>query len=129
MSKLRTIIRNGIVWFFLSLFCSPLLGFGFVGLLPSAADFMPVGYRPCPYCPRTVKVGKEICPYCHADLAGKDKTEKKAAKRSCLRRSLTSMLAVRYKENRPGVFGRSTLNPSFSKRAMSGETPGNFVLE
>jgi hypothetical protein len=71
--------HSGLLWFFFSLFCSPVLGFLVVGLLPSAADLMPVGYAPCPYCSRTVKVGREICPYCHADLIRKKMAEKKAA--------------------------------------------------
>ncbi len=71
--------HDGILWFFFSLFCSPLIGFFVVELLPSAADLTPVGYAPCPYCSRTVKIGRDICPYCHADLTGKGKAEKQAA--------------------------------------------------
>lgn len=71
--------HDGILWFFLSLFCSPVIGFFVVELLPSAADLSPVGYRPCPGCSRTVKIGKEICPYCGADLPGKCKPDKLAA--------------------------------------------------
>ncbi len=71
--------HDGILWFFFSLFCSPVLGFLVVALLPSANDLTPVGYMPCPYCSRTVKVGRETCPYCNADLTGKGKAEKKVA--------------------------------------------------
>ncbi len=71
--------HNGVLWFLFSLFCSPVLGFLVVGLLPSASYLTPVGYTPCPYCSRTVKVGREICPYCNADLTGKGKAEKKVA--------------------------------------------------
>ncbi len=71
--------HSGLRWFFLSFFCSPLIGYFVVELLPSAADLTPVGYAPCPYCSRTVKVGREICPYCNADLTGKGKAVKRAA--------------------------------------------------
>ncbi len=71
--------HDGILWFFFSLFCSPLLGFLFVGLLPSAADLMPVGHRLCPHCSRTVKVGRKTCPYCNTDLSGKAKVGMMAA--------------------------------------------------
>lgn len=71
--------HDGMLWFFFSLFCSPLIGFFVVELLPSADDLMPIGYRPCPHCSRTVKVGREICPYCNTDLAKRGITEKKAA--------------------------------------------------
>ncbi len=57
--------HSGLLWFFVSFFCSPLIGFLVVELLPSAADLTPVGYRPCPYC--------------NADLTRKPAAEKKAA--------------------------------------------------
>jgi hypothetical protein len=71
--------HSSALWYVFSLICSPLIGFFVVGLLPSATDLTPVGYRPCPHCSRTVKVGREICPYCHADLTGKGNIERKAA--------------------------------------------------
>ncbi len=71
--------HDGILWFFFSLFCSPVLGFLVVWLLPSARDLTPVGYMPCHFCSRTVRVGRKICPYCNADLTGKGKAEKKVA--------------------------------------------------
>ena len=71
--------HSGILWCVFSSICSPLIGFLVVELLPSAADLMPVGYRPCPYCSRTVKVGRVTCPYCNADLYERQKPEKRAA--------------------------------------------------
>ncbi len=71
--------HDGILWFFFSLFCSPVLGYLVVELLPSAADLMPVGYQPCPHCSRTVKAERETCPFCHTDLNKNEMSEKKAA--------------------------------------------------
>ncbi len=71
--------HRGMLWFGLSLICSPLVGFVVVTLLPSAADVTPVEYTWCRYCLRTVRVRTDICPYCHADLTGKGTAVKKAA--------------------------------------------------
>ena len=71
--------HSGILWCVFSSICSPLIGFLVVELLPSAADLMPVGYKPCPYCMQTVMIERKICPYCSADLSGQGKAEKKAA--------------------------------------------------
>ena len=71
--------HSNLHWYVFSLFCSPLIGFIVVALLPSAADLMPVGYKPCPYCMKTVMIERKICPYCSADLSGQGKVEKKAA--------------------------------------------------
>lgn len=71
--------HNNLHWYVFSLVCSPLIGFAVVAALPSAADLMPVGYKQCPYCTKTVMIGRKICPYCSADLSGQGKVEKKAA--------------------------------------------------
>jgi MFS family permease len=71
--------RSGMLWFGLSLICSPLIGFVVVALLPSTADLTPVEYTWCRYCLTTVRVRTDTCPYCHADLTGKDGAGKKAA--------------------------------------------------
>ncbi len=71
--------HSGLLWFFVSFFCSPLIGYFVVELLPSAADHAAVEYTWCRYCLRTVRVGTDICPYCHADLARKPAAQKKAA--------------------------------------------------
>ena len=71
--------HSGILWCVFSSICSPLIGFLVVELLPSAADLMPAGYQPCPYCMQIVMSERKICPYCKADLAGQGKVEKRVA--------------------------------------------------
>ncbi len=71
--------HNNLHWYVFSLFCSPLIGFIVVALLPSIADLTPAAYKQCAHCSNMVKVEEAICPYCNADLTGKGKAEKKAA--------------------------------------------------
>ena len=71
--------HDGTLWFLFSLFCSPLLGFLVVRLLPSAADLTPMGYHRCPDCSGVVKIERDTCPYCHGDVTRKAKAEKRAA--------------------------------------------------
>jgi hypothetical protein len=71
--------HSSALWYVFSLVCSPLIGFAVVAGLPSAADLAPVGYKPCPYCMKTVMIERKICPYCSADLSGQSKVEKRAA--------------------------------------------------
>jgi hypothetical protein len=71
--------HSATLWNVFSLICTPLLGFLFVALLPSASELAPVAYRQCLQCSRTVKAGIEVCPYCHAPMSGKPKIEKIAA--------------------------------------------------
>lgn len=71
--------HDGTLWFLFSLFCSPVLGFLVVRLLPSAADLTPMGYSRCPDCSAVVKLGRGTCPYCHRDLTRKAGAEKRAA--------------------------------------------------
>ena len=71
--------HNNLHWYLFSLFCSPLIGFIVVGLLPSIGYLTPDAYRRCPHCSNMVKVEDTICPYCNADLVRKERAEKKAA--------------------------------------------------
>ena len=67
------------LWYIFSLICSPLIGFAVVAAFPLATDLTPVGYKPCPYCMKTVMIERKICPYCSANLSGQGKVEKRAA--------------------------------------------------
>ena len=71
--------HDGTLWFLFALFCSPVLAFLVVRLLPSAADLIPMGYHRCPDCSGVVKIERAICPYCHRDLTRESGAEKKAA--------------------------------------------------
>jgi hypothetical protein len=67
------------LWNVFSLICSPLIGYLFVALLPSASELAPRAFRHCPRCSRDVLTGLEICPYCHADMSDKPSAQKVAA--------------------------------------------------
>jgi hypothetical protein len=67
------------LWFMFSLICSPVIGYLFVALLPSASELGPRTFRRCPRCSRNVLTGIEMCPYCHAEMSEKPSVEKVAA--------------------------------------------------
>ncbi len=71
--------HSNLHWYVFSLFCSPLIGFIVVALLPSIGHLTPDAYKQCAHCSNMVKVEETICPYCHADLYKKSEAEKKAA--------------------------------------------------
>ncbi len=71
--------HNNLHWYVFSLFCSPLIGFIVVALLPSMGDLTPDTFTQCAHCSNMVKVEEAICPYCQADLYKKSEAEKKAA--------------------------------------------------
>ncbi len=71
--------HSNLHWYVFSLFCSPLIGFIVVALLPSIGHLTPDAYKQCARCSNMVKVEEAICPYCQADLTGKIHIEKKAA--------------------------------------------------
>ena len=71
--------HSGNFWNVLSLVCSPLIGYLLVILLPSAPDFVPLAYRPCPHCSRTIKARIEVCPYCDTEISRKPSVNKIAA--------------------------------------------------
>jgi hypothetical protein len=71
--------HNNLHWYVFSLFCSPLIGFVAVTLLPSIPHLNPADYKQCVHCSNMVKVEETICPYCHADFYQKSEAEKKAA--------------------------------------------------
>jgi hypothetical protein len=67
------------LWFMFSLICSPVIGYLFVALLPSASELVPRAFRHCPRCSRNVLNGIETCPYCHGEMSEKANVEKVAA--------------------------------------------------
>jgi hypothetical protein len=66
------------LWNVFSLICTPLIGFLFVDLLPSASELVPRAYRRCPHCSQTVKASIEVCPYCQSEMSEKRSVEKAA---------------------------------------------------
>lgn len=71
--------HNNLHWYIFSLFCSPLIGFLVVALLPSVEDLPPAAYKQCAHCSNMVKGEETICPHCHADFYKKSEAKKKAA--------------------------------------------------
>ncbi len=71
--------HSNLHWNVFSLFCSPLIGFIVVALLPSIGDLNPAAYKQCALCSNMVKVEETTCPYCQADLQKQSGAEKKAA--------------------------------------------------
>jgi hypothetical protein len=71
--------HSPLLWYLFALFCTPLLAFFIVGMLPAAADLVAAGYRRCPACGGVVGAEASLCTYCHSDLSGKPKAKKMAA--------------------------------------------------
>ncbi len=64
--------HSGTLWYLFSLFCSPVVGFLVVALLPSLARLSRVDVH-CPYCQATINIDADDCPVCYRDVVERRK--------------------------------------------------------